>query len=139
MLGSARSTSGVEVRLRGLERDVRRRTGVELGEERVAGEPVVDDVRVAEAGMEDGVALDPLKRTVDRLERVLARRLGARLEVRLVDLDDVGAGRLQVAELLVHGLRVREREAAPVAVVVVLRLLGHRERARHGDLDPARR
>ena len=72
----------------------------------------------------------PVERAVDRLDRVLARRLGPRLEVRLVDLDDVGAGRLEVAELLVDGLRVREREAAVVGVVVVLRLLRHRERAR---------
>ena len=46
-------------------------------------------------------------------------------------------GRLQVAQLLVHGVRVREREAPAVGVVVVLRLLRHRERPGNGDLDPA--
>ena len=69
-----------------------------------------------------------VERAVDRLDRVLSRRLGPRLQVRLVDLDDVGAGRLQVVELLVDGLGVREREAPLVVVVVVLRLLRHRER-----------
>ena len=127
----------VEPWLCGLERDVRRAAAVELAQERVAGEPVVDDRRVAEARVQDRVALDPFERPVDRLDRVLARRLGPCLEVRLVDLDDVGPGRLQVVELLVDGLRVGEREAPLVVVVVVLRLLGHRERPGNGDLDPA--
>ena len=109
------STGGVEVGLRRLERDVGRAAVVQLAQERVPGEPLLDDVRVAEAGVEDRVALDALERAVDRLEGVLLRRLRARLEVRLVDLDDVGAGRLEVAQLLVDGLGVREREAPPVA------------------------
>ena len=62
--------------------------------------------------------------------------LRPRLEVRLVDLDDVGPCGLQVAQLVVDRLRVPEREAPPVRVVVVLRLLRHREGAGHGDLDP---
>ena len=87
----------VEVRLRGLDRDLRRRAVVELAEERIAGRPVVDDARVAEAHVQRGVAVDALERAVDRLDPILARRLGPRLQVRLVDLDDVGAGREQVA------------------------------------------
>ena len=96
----------------------------------------MDDVRVAEAGVEHRVALDPGERAVDRLERVLARRLGPRLQVRLVDLDDVRSGRLEVVQLLVDGLGVREREVPRLGVVVVLGLLRHRERPRDGDLDP---
>ena len=125
----------IEVRLRGFEREVRREAVVELAEERVAGGPFVDDVRVAEAGVEDRLALDPLERAVDRLDRVLARGLWPRLEVRLVDLHDVGTGCLEIPELRVDGLRVREREAPLVRVVVVLSLLGHREGSRNGDLD----
>ena len=68
-----------------------------------------------------------------------ARCLGPRLQVRLVDLDDVGARSLQVAQLLVDRGRVRERERALVAVEVVLRLLRHRERAGNRDLDPTGR
>ncbi len=101
---------GVEVRLRRLEREVRRDAALELAQERVAGEAVVDDVRVPEARVQDGVTLDTFERTVDRLDRVLAGRLGARLQVGLVDLDDVRARRLEVAELFVHRLGVAERE-----------------------------
>ena len=112
---------------------------VELAKERVAGEAIVNDVGVAEARVEDGRALDSLERAVDRLDRVLARGLRPCLEVRLVDLDDVGAGCLEIVQLLVDCRRVRQREAPLVVVVVVLRLLRHRERARHGDLDRAGR
>ena len=57
----------------------------------------------------------PVERAVDRVERVLRAPLRARLEVRLVDLDDVGAGREQVAELLVDRLGVGEGQRALVA------------------------
>ncbi len=126
----------VEIRLRGLEREVRRRALVQLAQEGIAREPLVDDVRVAEAGVEDRLALDPRERAVDRLERVLARGVGPCLQVRLVDLDDVRACRLEVAQLLVDRLRVGEREVSRALVVVVLGLLRHRERPGDGDLDP---
>ena len=89
--------------------------------------------------MEDGIAFDAVERTVDRLDRVLARPFRPRLEVRLVDLHDVRPRRFQIAELVVDRARIRERKAALVVVVVVLRLLRHRERARNRDLDPAAR
>ena len=95
----------------------------------------MDDVRVAEAGVEDGRAFDPLERTIDRLDGIFARGVGTGLEVGLVDLNEIGAGGLEVAQLFVDGFRVGEGEASPVAVVVVLCLLRHRERARNGDLD----
>src|SRR5512134_1575148 len=137
LVGNAAKHVRVEVRLRGLEREMGRGTVVQLVEERVPGEPVVDDVRVPEARVEHGLALDAGERPVDRLERVLPRRLGTGLEVRLVDLDDVRARRLEVVELLVDRFGIREREALAVGVVVVLGLLRHRERPGNGDLDPA--
>ena len=66
---------------------------------------------------------------MDRLERVLVCAIRTSLQVRLVDLDDVRARRLEIPQLLVDGFRIREREASLVGVVVVLRLLRHRERA----------
>ena len=42
------------------------RRAVQLGEEGVAREPGVDDVRVAEAGVQHGVHLDPFEGAVDR-------------------------------------------------------------------------
>ena len=65
-----------EVRLCRLEREMCRAAPVELAKERVAGKAFVDDVRVAEAGVQDGLALDSLERTVDRLDRVFTRGLG---------------------------------------------------------------
>ena len=90
---------------------MRRRAVVELAEERIAGGAVVDDVRVSEARVQDGLAVDAVERAIDRLDRVLARGLGTSLEVRLVDLDDVGSGGLEISELLVDGFRIGEREA----------------------------
>src|SRR4051794_12856354 len=130
---------GIEIRLRRLERDVRRGALIQLCEERIPARPVVDDRGVAEARVQHRLAVDAVERAADRVDGVLARRFRARLQVRLVDLHDVGARRLEVAQLLVHRLGVRERNIAIVRVVVVLRLLRHRERAGHGDLDPLRR
>ena len=73
------------------------------------------------------------------VEPVRAGRLGPRLHVGLVDLDDVDAGREQVQDLRPDGLRVRHAERRRVAVVVVLGLLGHRERPRHRHLRRAAR
>jgi hypothetical protein len=56
-------------------------------------------------------------------------------EVRLVDLDDVGAGLEERMDLLVDGNGEVERERPAVAVVEVLRLLGHGERPGQRDLD----
>jgi hypothetical protein len=80
--------------------------------------------------------LSPTERAVDRLDGVLASRLGARLQIGLVDLDDVGARRLEIAELFVHRFGIPERQRSRVTVMVVLRLLSHRERPGHRDLDP---
>ena len=133
--GTSRSVSWPEPGLRSLERQVCRGAVVELSEERIAVGTLVNDVGVAEARVEHRLAVDSLECAVDGLDRVAPSGLGSSLEVRLIDLDDVGTGRLQVSELLVDGHRVREREAALVAVVVVLRLLRQRERPGNGDLD----
>src|SRR5512132_3216042 len=132
---------GTELWLRRLDREMCRSARVQLPEERVARHAilVLHDVRVAEARVEDGVAVDAVERTVDRLDCVLARLFRPRLEVRLVDLHNVRACRFQIAKLAVDRVRIRERKAALVVVVVVLRLLRHRERARNRDLDPAAR
>jgi hypothetical protein len=48
LVGDVAQRFRVETRLRRLQREVRRETVAELAEERIAGEPVLDDVRVAE-------------------------------------------------------------------------------------------
>jgi hypothetical protein len=68
---------------------------------------------VAEADVDGGRAGVAVERGGERLAAVLARLLGPRLHVRLVDLDDVGAGREQVADLGVDRGGVVERELGP--------------------------
>ena len=75
------------------------------------------DVRVTEAGMKGGDALDARQRAVDRLDRIFARRLGAGLKVRLVDLYEIGPGGEEIAYLLVDGGGQVERQRPGVAVV----------------------
>ena len=81
----------------------------------------------------------PSSARFNAVEAVLARLLRPRLHVGLVDLHDVGAGGEQVADLGVDGRGVVHRRGFLAGIEVVLRLLQHRERARHGDLDLARR
>ena len=90
---------------------------------------------VAEAGIEDGRPSIPS--SARSIASTAYSRAGSRscLEVRLVDLDYVGAGCLEIVQLLVDCRRVRQCETPGVVVVVVLCLLRHRERAWHGDLD----
>ena len=89
------------------------------------------DRRVAEANMYGGGARDAVERAIERAETKGARLLGTRLHVGLVDLHDVGAGVEQIANLGVDSRGVVHRgELAAAAVVVDLRLLRHRERAR---------
>src|SRR5439155_6435952 len=95
LLGALAQHFRVEIGLCRLEREMSREALAELTEKRIAGKSVMNDVGVAKAGVDDGFALDALECPVDRLDRVLARRLGTRLEIRLVDLHDVGARRLE--------------------------------------------
>jgi hypothetical protein len=127
----------VQVRLRGLDRD---RRGVHLGqlwEHRVALGPVGDHRGVAEADVHVHRAGSTGQRRVQHLHAVPPGHLGPGLQPRLVELDDVGAGGEQVGDLCPDDLGVGQRERPVVAVVVVLRLLGHGERARDGDLHGA--
>ena len=127
----------VEVGLGRLDDELVGGAVVELGQDRIAGRPVVDHVRVAEARVQRGRAADAVEGAVDDLDRVLARLLRPRLDPRLVDLDHVGARGEEVADLLVHRDGEVHRERADVAVVLVDGLLAHRERAGQRDLHLA--
>ena len=94
----------------------------------------MDDRGVAEADVHRGFAADSLQRAVQRLQPVLPRFFRARLHVRLVDLHVVGAGREQIADLLVDRGGVIHRRVFLALVEIVLRLLQHRERTGDGDL-----
>ena len=119
----------VEVGLGRLDDELVGGAVVELGQDRIAGRPVVDHVRVAEARVQRGRAADAVEGAVDDLDRVLARLLRPRLHPRLVDLDHVGARGEEVADLLVDRDGEVHRERADVAVVLVDGLLAHGERA----------
>ena len=84
--------------------------------------------------MKRGRAAHAVERALDRLDRVGARLLGSGLQVRLVDLDDVGPRREQIADLRVNRLSERERQRTPVVIVLIDSLLRHRERPRNRHL-----
>ena len=127
----------VEVRLRGLDRDLLDRAGRQLGEERVGRRMVRHEGRIAEADVQRGRALHAVERALERRQRVAARLLGARLHPRLVELHDVGAGGEEVEHLLAHDVGVGEGQVLLALVEVVLGLLGHGERAGQRDLHEA--
>ena len=95
---------------------------LELGEERIAGRLVVHHGGIAEAEMHRDGAADAVQRPVEHIEPVGARLVGILLHPRLVDLDDVGAGREQVLDLGIDGVGEIHRHRDGVAVKVVLRL-----------------
>ena len=90
--------------------------------------------RVAEADVDAGRLREAGQRAVDRRQRVGFRLLGPRFEIRLVELDPVQQ-RLELAQLVVHCVRVRHCEPLGVAIVLVLRERRQRERPRHRQLD----
>jgi hypothetical protein len=117
----------VEVRLRGLDRDLVRARRGELGQERVPARAVVDDRGIAEADVHGGGAGHALERAVERLDAVAPCGLGPRLQVGFVELHDVGAGGEEILHFLVHRPRRRPARArsrrrrtrsAPAAVIV---------------------
>ena len=77
----------------------------------------------------------PSRVAVDRRQRQAPRLLGARLQPRLVELDHIGAGRLQIADLGVDRRGVIHDQLFLVLVELVLGLTRHRERTGQGDLD----
>ena len=85
--------------------------------------------------MQGGLAGDAVERAIDHLDAVLARLVGARLHVRLVDLDDVGAGAKEVLDFLIQRGCVAHRHRFLILVEIVLRLLRHGEGAGDGDFD----
>ena len=110
---------------------------LELRQERIARRLRLHHLRIAEAQVHGGRAGDALERAVERRKAVGLGLLGPRLHPGLVELHDVGAGREQVLDLGVDRGRIVERQRRLVAVVVVLALLRHGERARHRHLDLA--
>ncbi len=95
----------------------------------------MDQGRVAEADVHAGLARHAFQGPVQGLDAVFVRLLGPGLHVGLVQLHVVRARREQVHDLLVHRCRVIQRRLPFGGVVIVLGLLGHGERARHGHLD----
>ena len=110
---------------------------LQLGQERVAARLVTHGVRIAEAEVHDGRPGDTVQRAVDGRHPVFASAVRPRLEVRLVELHEIRAGGLEVAQLLVDDGGVGQRQARRVGIVLVLGQRGQRERPGHGDLDPA--
>ena len=135
LVGQVGQHAEVEAGLGGLDRDLVDRAARQLGQERVARRALVDDRGVAEAQVHRRGAGDAVQRRGEGGQAVGAGGVGAGLQVRLVDLDDVGPRGVQVLDLGVDGRRVRHRGRLEVRVVVVLRLLGHRERPGHRHLD----
>ncbi len=83
----------VEPRLGGLDRDLVDDGVVELGQEAVLAVLLLHERRVPVTDVEHRRRVDSRERPVDGLDGELPRRLRARLQPGLVDLDDVGARR----------------------------------------------
>ncbi len=115
----------VQPGLRGLDRDDVDLAVLEFGEERIGlrlGRALMD-VRIAETYVQCGFSRDALERTVDGLHRVGTGLIGARLQIRFVELNDIGTGGKQIVEFRVDGVGVIHRQRFVVCIVVVLRLL----------------
>ena len=89
---------------------------------------------VTEADVHDRRHGQTQERAIDRLDRDPLRRLGVVAHPGLVELDDVGAGRLQVVRLRVDRGSEVHHHLVVVVVELVLGLLGHGERAGQRDL-----
>src|SRR5688572_21313693 len=92
----------VEVRLRGLERDLLAAAAGELRQEGIGRRPRVDQRGIAEADVHCSRAGHAFESAVECLEAVLARIVRPRLHVGFVDLHDVCARREKVADLRVQ-------------------------------------
>ena len=92
-------------------------------------------MRISEARVQRGRPLDPVERAIDGRNRKSSGFLRPSLQVGLVDLNHVCARCEQGANLFVDGDCERHRQLGLVLVVVVLRLLRHREWTRQGGLD----
>ena len=125
----------VDVGLRALDRDLFGRRSGQLGQERIALRLVRHELGIAKAQVHGGLDLQAGERAIYGLDGKTARRLRVVAQPRLVELDHVGAGLLEGPHLLVDGVCECHRQCFEVLVVLVLHLLGHRERAGQRDLD----
>ena len=127
----------IEPRLRRLDGDVGGAAALQLGQIRIATRLLAHGVGVAEAEVDHRRPGDPFQGAIDSRDAVFSGAIGPGLQIGLVQLDEVGAGGLDVTQLLVDDGGVRHREARRVTVVLVLRQRGQRERAGYRDLDRA--
>ena len=94
---------------------------------------------VAETDVHDRRTANAVERPVDRGDPVARRLVRGGAHPRFVDLHDIDAGGLQLAQFLVHRGGEVHRQLRLVGVELVLCLLRQRERAGDRDLRRARR
>ena len=93
----------IEVRLCRLDRDLVRGTSIQGPQEAIRIWLVYFDVvRIAKAQVHNGGPSYAFERPVDTIDRKFIGLADERLHERLIQLDDVGACRLVIADLLVH-------------------------------------
>src|SRR5215510_3950877 len=137
-LAQAGELGAIELRLRGLDRDLLHPRLLELGQERVAGRLVgLHGLGIAEADVDRRGSADAVERRIEHLDAIGLGLLRPRLHPRLVDLHDVGAAGEQVLDLGIDGGGIVEGHRFLVAVKIVLRLLRHGEGTGHRYLDHA--
>ena len=128
----------VEPRLGRLDRDLVGHGVAQLAQEVVAvGALLAHQRRVAEAQVHGRGDREPFQGAIDRAHGDPAGRRGIVAKPRLVQLDDVRAGALERVRLGVDRRGQIHHQLVEIVVGLVPRLLGHRERARQGDLDRA--
>jgi len=76
-----------------------------------------------------------VERAVERLDAVTAGLVGMLLHPRLVDLHHIRAGGKELLDLGIDSFGIGHRHRFLIAVIIVLRLAAHRERAWHRGLD----
>src|SRR5262245_29688489 len=95
----------------------------------------MDNRSITKAKMDGSRTSDSIQGTIQSSETVATRLLGPGLHVRLVDLNEVGAGRKEIFDFFIHRRGVVHRNVFFILVEVVLSLLRHRVRARDSNLD----
>ena len=127
----------IEVGLRRLDRDLLGDRAGQFRQKRVAARLVAGDIGIAEAKMQRRRPGNTVEGPVDRRQCQAPRLFGTGLHPRLVELDHIGPGGLQIAGLGIDRRGVIHHQLFLVFVVFVLGLARHRERAGQGDLDLA--
>ena len=98
---------GIKLGLRGFNRDLVARAIGEFGQERVSRRAVVDDRGISETQVHGRRPDNAVERSIQRCHAVFSGRLRPRLQVRLVELDDVRPGGEQIAHLGVARVGIR--------------------------------